>query len=185
MRVLMEEELLPNDVSQILNVGAAAVERGDYAGALPMFNSLYRKVRPDKYPFGLSFWGLCLVHVERKYKQGADLCDQAIALQNYEGRHWANLVRVYILGKNRRKAVEVLERGLRKLRNDPALLQVREEIGYREAPTLSFLKRQNPINKFFSRTLGKLQRRGKFIAIAIGVLLYLAVSAAIFLAIVD
>lgn len=181
----MEEELLPNDVSQILNVGAAAVERGDYAGALPMFASLYRKVPPDKYPFGLSYWGLCLVHVERKYKQGADLCDRAIKLQYYEGRHWANLVRVYILGRNRRKAVEVLERGLQKLRNDPALLQVRQEIGYREAPNLTFLKRQNPINKFFSRTSARLQRRGKVIAIVVAVLIYLALMAAIFLAILD
>lgn len=181
----MEEELLPNDVSQILNVGAAAVERGDYAGALPMFSSLYRKVPPDKYPFGLSYWGLCLVHVERKYKQGADLCDRAIKLQYYEGRHWANLVRVYILGRNRRKAVEVLERGLQKLRNDPALLQVRQEIGYREAPTLTFLKRRNPINKFFSRTSARLQRRGKVIAIVVAVLIYLALMAAIFLAILD
>src|SRR5471032_1299845 len=57
--VSMEEALLPNDISQILTVGAAAVERGDYAGALPMFDSLYRKVPPDKYPFGLSYWGLC------------------------------------------------------------------------------------------------------------------------------
>jgi hypothetical protein len=181
----MEEELLPNEVTQILNVGASAVERGDYAGALPMFASLYRKVSPDKYPFGLSYWGLCLVHVERKYKQGAELCDRAIKLQYYEGRHWANLVRVYVLGRNRRKAVEVLELGLKKLRNDPALLQVREEIRYRESPTLTFLKRQNPINKFFSKTSARLQRRGKVIAIIVGVLLYIALSAAIFLAILD
>jgi tetratricopeptide (TPR) repeat protein len=181
----MEEALLPNDISQILTVGAAAVERGDYAGALPMFDSLYRKVPPDKYPFGLSYWGLCLVHVERKYKQGAELCDRAIKLQYYEGRHWANLVRVYILGRNRRKAVEVLERGLQKLRNDPALLQVREEIRYREAPTLTFLKRRNPINKLFGKNLARLQRRGRIIAIVVGVLLYVALNAAVFLAILD
>ena len=110
----------------------------------------------------------------------ADLCHKAIQLQSYEGRHWANLVRVYIVAKNRRKAVETLDDSMRKLRNDPELLRVRQEIGYRQAPMLTFLPRQNPINKWFGLYASRLARRSKIIVIVLATLIYVGIIGAIF-----
>lgn len=171
---------VPFDIAEMLTVGIAAAERGEYAGALQVLSAVYRTVPPDKMPQGLSSYGLCLARVEGKRKIGAELCQKAIELQSYEGKHRANLVRVYVVAKNRRKAVETLDDSLRKLRNDPELLRVRQEIGYRQAPQLSFLSRQNPINKLFSRHATKVQRRGKIILIVTASLLYALIIAGVF-----
>jgi hypothetical protein len=171
---------VPIDVGQMLNVGIAATDRGEYARALQVLSAVYTSVPPEKMPQGLSSYGLCLARVEGKRKLGADLCQKAISLQSYEGKHRANLVRVYVVAKNRRKAVETLDDSLRKLRNDPELLRVRQEIGYRQSPQLSFLPRQNPLNRLFSRYAVRVQRRGKVILIVVASLLYAGIVAGIF-----
>jgi predicted Zn-dependent protease len=142
----------------MLRMGIAATDRGEYAAALPLLSAVYRNAPFEKFPQGLSCYGLCLAQVDRKHKQGIQLCEQAMQLESSQGRHWANLVRLYIVAKNRRKAVQILDSGLEKLGNDPALLRVRQEIGYRQSPSLGFLPRQNPLNKIFSRTAGKLRK---------------------------
>ena len=49
------------------------------------------------------------------------------------------------------EAIEVLEKGLSRVRQDAKLLKVRDEIGYRTSPSLRFLRRTNPVNKLYSR----------------------------------
>jgi len=173
-------ETMPADYAQMMTLGIAATERGEYAAALQILQSVYRSVPPEEMPQGLSSYGLCLARVEGKRKMGAELCQQATKLQFYEGRHWANLVRIYITAKNRRKAVETLEDSLRRMRNDPALLRVRKEIGYRQSPSLPFLSRTNPINKLYSRSAVKLRKRAKMIAIVTGSVIYVALMIEIF-----
>ena len=72
--------------------------------------------------------------------------------------------------------IETLDDSFRKLRNDPELIRVRREIGYRQSPMLTFLARQNPINKFFSLYASRLARRTKIILIVVASLLYLGVD---------
>jgi tetratricopeptide (TPR) repeat protein len=181
----MSENTSPTEIGQMLAVGIAATERGDFEGAIKLLSHLYRLVPADKFPQGLSAYGLCVAKVEKKNKVGAEFCEKAIKLEPFDGKHWANLVRVYIAAKNRRKAVEVLEKGLKKMRNDKALIQVREEIKYRQAPYFRFLRRTHPLNKLYSRTAGRLKRRGKIIAIIVAALLYLAAMAGVFFAILE
>jgi tetratricopeptide (TPR) repeat protein len=179
----MSETSVTDDPQQLLTIGIAATERGEFASALAVLRRVYELVPPASAALGLSYYGLCVAKTEHKTKQAADLCQKAIELQFYEGKHWANLVRVYIAGKSRRKAVEVLEEGLRKLRNDKSLLRVRDEIGYRKSPYLQSLPRQHPLNKFYSRTFGKLRKRGKIIAIVFACLLYIGFLVGVFFAI--
>ena len=138
-------------VVQVLSRGITLTERGNYAAALPIFTTVYKNVSSDRYPQGLSSYGLCLSRVEHKNKWGAELCERAMLLQPSDGLHRANLVRLYAGAKNRRKAIEVLEKGLGRVRQDARLLRVRDEIGYRNAPSLRFLRRTHPVNKLFSR----------------------------------
>jgi tetratricopeptide (TPR) repeat protein len=138
-------------VAQILSRAVDLTARGHYAAALPIFTTVYKHVAPEKYPQGLSGYGLCLSRIERKHKDGVELCERAMTLQPAEALHHANLVRLYAAANNRRKAVETLEKGLRRVRRDAKLLLVREEIGYRRAPSLCFLPRRHPLNKFYSR----------------------------------
>jgi tetratricopeptide (TPR) repeat protein len=142
-------------------MGIAAAERGEYDAGLQLLRRVYQLVPPEKAPQGLSSYGLCVAKADKKNKAGAELAQKAINLEFYEGRHWANLVRIYIAAKNRRKAVEILEDALKKLRHDRQLLRVRDEIGYRKAPYFRFLSRQHPLNKLYSRTATKVKGKGK------------------------
>lgn len=171
---------VPVDVNKMLSVGIAATERGEFDNALRLLSAVYTSVPAEKMPQGLSSYGLCLARVEGKRKLGAELCQKAIQLQSYDGRHHANLVRIYITAKNRKKAVDVLDDSLRRLRNDPELLRVRKEIGYRQSPQIRFLSRTNPINKLYSRYVPHLQRRGKIILITVASLLYAGAIIGIF-----
>lgn len=138
-------------VAQIISRGNDLTARGHYAAALPIFITVYKHVAPEKYPQGLSSYGLCLSRLERKNREGVELCERAMTLQPGEALHRANLVRLYAAANNRRKAVETLEKGLRRMRPNAKLLRVRDEIGYRRSPSLRFLPRRHPLNKFFSR----------------------------------
>ncbi len=171
----------PSDISQVLNRGADLTTRGDYAGALPILAAVYQNVSIEQYPQGLSAYGLCLSKVEHKNKLGAELCEKAMKLQPFEGLHWANLVRLYIGVKNRRKAVEVLESGLKRHPKDGKLLKVRDEIGYRKTPYLRFLPRQHPLNKAYSGMMGK---SGRAVLAVLGVLAVLAIIAAVFMVVI-
>ena len=171
---------VPLDINKMLTLGIAATERGEYDNALRVLSAVYTTVPAEKMPQGLSSYGLCLARVEGKRKLGAELCQKAIQLQSYEGRHRANLVRIYITAKNRKKAVDVLDDSLRKMRNDPELIRVRQEIGYRQSPEIGFLPRTNPINKLYSRYALRLKGRAKYILITIASLLYIGAVVGIF-----
>lgn len=173
------------DISEMLHAGIAATDRGDYESALRVLSVVYTKVPAEQMPDGWSSYGLCLARVEGKRKLGAEMCEKAIKLQSYEGRHRANLVRIYVAANNRKKAVDVLDDSMSKLRKDPALLRVRKEIGYRQSPQLPLLSRTNPLNKLYSRAMPRLKRRGKIIAISIASLVYIAFMVGIFKLIVQ
>lgn len=135
-------------------VAINATERGDYAGALKLFKLIYdspgRSI-DEAPPTGLSYYGLCIVEVEGVSKRAIELAERARKEQFYDAHHWGNLVRIYIRSGSRRRAVAVLEDGLRRMKDDPYLLKVRDEIGYRRPSALRFLHRDNPVNVLFGK----------------------------------
>lgn len=140
--------------ADLMRLGIAAVQRNDYRTGLKAFDALYSINVCDAYPRGMSYYGLCLARVERKFPAAVAWCKRAIHVEFYDGAHWANLVRVYIAAGSRRKAIEALHQGLKKVPKDPALVRVREEIGYRRNPSLRFLKRRSQINKIYGKGAG-------------------------------
>src|SRR5437870_5848251 len=174
----------PSEISQILSRGADLTARGGYAGALPILAAVYKTVPPEQYPQGLSAYGLCLSKIEHKNKLGAELCEKAMKLQPFEGMHWANLVRLYIGVKNRKKAVDALESGLKRHPKDSKLLKVRDEIGYRKTPYVRFVSRTHPLNKAYSNLAGSLSTNAKPILIAIGTLICIAIIVGVYLMVV-
>jgi len=126
-------------------------ERGEYLQALTEFMDIYGTddappLNSAKMASGLSYFGLCLALVQKKYKAGADLCKRALDLEFYNGDHYANLARVYLLIGNRKKAVETADAGLKIAPESEPLKRVRRELGVRSRPAVPFLDRSNPIN---------------------------------------
>ncbi|HUJ12498.1 MAG TPA: tetratricopeptide repeat protein [Thermoanaerobaculia bacterium] len=126
-------------------------ERGEYLQALTEFLDIYGTddsppLNSAKTASGLSYFGLCLALVQKKYKAGADLCKRALELEFYNGDHYANLARVYVLIGNRKRALETAEAGLKIAPENEPLKRVRRELGVRARPPVPFLDRSNPIN---------------------------------------
>jgi tetratricopeptide (TPR) repeat protein len=128
-----------------------ATREEDYLRALTLFLDVYGTddappLNIPKAAAGLSFFGLALALVARKYKAAIDLCKRAIDLEFYHGEHYANLARVYVAAGNRKKALETVEQGQKAAPDDDDLARVREELGIRARPAVPFLDRSHPIN---------------------------------------
>ena len=134
-----------------INEGILATRAEDYLEALTLFLDIYGTeeqppISGSKAAEGLSFFGLCLALVSKKYKTAIDLCKRGIDLQFYNGDHYANLTRVYVAAGNRKKALETAELGLKLLPDHEPLVEARTALGTRSKPAVPLLDRSNPIN---------------------------------------
>lgn len=137
----------PQDVEAAIQ----AVREEDYLRAVTLFHDIYQTedappIQTPRDATGLSYFGLALALVQRKYKPAIDLCKRAIELEFYNGDHYANLTKVYVAAGNRKKALETVEAGLKLLPDHEGLLATRTAIGVRAKPSLPFLDRSHPIN---------------------------------------
>jgi tetratricopeptide (TPR) repeat protein len=140
------------DVLKRIDDAVALTKDEEYLRALTLFIDVYGGEEPpspmlsSKTATGLSYFGLCLALVQKKFKPAIDLCKRAIELQFYNVDHYANLARVYIAAGHRKKAIEIVEQGLKAHPADEALLDVRRQLGVRAKPPVPFLDRAHPIN---------------------------------------
>jgi tetratricopeptide (TPR) repeat protein len=148
-----------------IDMAIVATQEEDYLRAYNLFLDLYGtesgpRLDTPKAANGLSYFGLCVALVQRKYKEAIDLCRRAIELEFYNGDHYANLARVYAVAGNRKKALETAENGLKTAPESELLQQVRSELGIRARPLVPFLDRGHPINV----TLGQSRHAKKSVA---------------------
>jgi tetratricopeptide (TPR) repeat protein len=139
-------------VVERIEEAVALTKDKDYLRALTLFLDVYGGEDPPslmlsaKTAAGLSYFGVCLAMVQKKIKPSIDLCKRAIELQFYNVDHYANLARVYTVAGHRKKAIEIVEQGLKTHPDDESLLAVHRELGIRSRPPVPFLERSNPIN---------------------------------------
>jgi tetratricopeptide (TPR) repeat protein len=139
-------------VIERIEEAVALTKDKEYLRALTLFLDVYGGEDPPslmlsaKTAAGLSYFGVCLAMVQKKIKPSIDLCKRAIELQFYNVDHYANLARVYTVAGHRKKAIEIVEQGLKTNLDDESLLAVHRELGIRSRPPVPFLERANPIN---------------------------------------
>lgn len=139
-------------VIERIEEAVALTKDKEYLRALTLFLDVYGGEDPPslmlsaKTAAGLSYFGVCLAMVQKKIKPSIDLCKRAIELQFYNVDHYANLARVYTVAGHRKKAIEIVEQGLKVHPDDESLLAVHRELGIRSRPPVPFLERSNPIN---------------------------------------
>jgi len=140
------------DILSRIDEAVALTKEEEYLRALTLFLDVYGGEEPpspmlsSKTATGLSYFGLCLALVQKKYKPAIDLCKRALELEFYNGDHYINLMKVYVAAGNRKKALETIESGLKLHPDDETLLQARRSLGMRARPAVPFLGRSNPIN---------------------------------------
>lgn len=137
----------------LIQQGIDAVRADEFLLGFTLLSEAYRGPVENKTPDGLSFYGLCLALVEKKYKPAIELCRRAVELQFYHAEHYVNLAKVYLAAGNRKKAVSTLEDGLRVLPDDESIIAFRRQVGVRARPAIPFLSRGNPLNIAIGRAI--------------------------------
>jgi len=106
----------------------------------------------------LSYYGLCLAKVRRRYSEAAKYCRLSLRVHPREGDHYANLATVYLEANDRRQAVQTLERGLRHAPDNRELNRIYDGIGRRKRPVIRFLPRDFFLNRWLGQRLRKRDR---------------------------
>lgn len=104
-------------------------------------------------PYYLSFLGVAMARVERKWAAAVELCKTAVGMRRNEPQLYLNLAEVYVSAGRRDDAIQTLDNGLKYCGADAGLTRVRARLGRRSSPVLPFLDRTNALN----RSLGKLR----------------------------
>lgn len=140
------------ETQKAIQSGILAVRAEEYLLALNILAEAYASPNYDpKAAQGLSYFGLCLALVQKKFKPAIELCRKAIEMQFYDGAHYENLARVYIAAGQRKKAVEATDEGLKIIPDHDGLRALRRDLGVRSRPSVPFLARDNPINQALGR----------------------------------
>jgi tetratricopeptide (TPR) repeat protein len=113
---------------------------------------------PDGNPQMLSLMGYCIVSDTGQIKQGIAMCAKAIASDPFNSDHYLNLGRIYILGNDRRRAIQSFKKGLQ-IRKDPRIIKELRQLGIRKTPPISSLPRGHFLNIITGKVLHFLAKR--------------------------
>lgn len=106
-----------------------------------------------------SYLGVCIGRVEGRKREAVELCRYGVELDSTDPECRLNLARAYLLNQLRRPAVKQLYAGLRISPTHPRLLALRNEIGHRRRPFISFLSRDFFLNQWIGRLTYQLEQR--------------------------
>ncbi len=102
-----------------------------------------------------SFYGLVLGLCERRWEQALELCRSAGRDEFFDPIHYHNLARLHLAFGFKAEGLRLLKRGLMIAPDHEDILEALRCLGVRKRPPLSFLRRENRLNRW----LGKLTER--------------------------
>ncbi|MEP6994851.1 MAG: hypothetical protein ABI968_10050 [Acidobacteriota bacterium] len=111
----------------------------------------------------LASFALSLGHTSEA-RRGLELCKRA---QSSDSRNpyisWC-LANLHLLNRSRKEAIETVERGLRAMPDNFALIRLRKKLGLRQSPPLPFLDRNHGLNVRLGRLMHRLKGTTKAVA---------------------
>jgi tetratricopeptide (TPR) repeat protein len=146
-------------------LGCAYLKEANYKEALVYFRRLLAAYEEDSSsivpPELLSYFGLALAFGESRFSEAVTYCKTAIKKEFYRPEFYVNLARVYLKSDRRSRAVDVLNKGLQVDSEDPGILAELRKLGMRRKPVVSFLNRENVINKYLGLIKARFQPKDK------------------------
>ena len=103
------------ELNQAAVRGVEACKKGQWKEGLAVLGKIAEADRQGAELHGqfYSYLGYGIARYERRVKEGLALCQHSIKVQFYEPENYVNLARVYLLARNRRKAVDDRRQRLR------------------------------------------------------------------------
>ena len=145
-------------VPEKVRQGIDAARRGKYLDALATLGNFYDQPgSAEQSSDGLSWYGLSLAVINKDYRHAVEVCNVALERQPWLAIHYVNLAKIYLGSGNRKKAVEVVDRGLKVQPNDQELKSLRQQLGVRARPAVPFLDLSHPVKV----TIGQVRHAAK------------------------
>jgi len=131
---------------EFFRAGIALLRRKQFQDALRAFKHAL-DLDPEDARY-LSFYGLCLAATGRNPGEGVQLCEAAAEKEFYRPELHLNLGRAHLIQGRPEKAQKAFREGLALDEQNREIIRELENMGVRKRPTLPFLNRKNPLNKW-------------------------------------
>lgn len=95
----------------------------------------------------LSYYGLCLVALNRDPVRGLKYCKRAVDASGSRGDFYWNLGKAYLFLKRKGEAITAFQHGL-EIDDDPRLISALKRLGTRNLPMVPFLPRHHILNRY-------------------------------------
>ena len=141
------EELFKKGVEELAN-GKMIPALGNFEKALEL----------EDNPAFYSYFALCIAKERGQVKRAISLCEEALQKDGENSAHYLNLGKILLHAGNQDDAVMVFRGGL-KYWNNLQIIDELNKLATRKPPVISFLSRNNPINKFLGIIFTKLGLR--------------------------
>lgn len=133
--------------------GQEALEQGRQDLALGHFRAAHRL--DSMSPRYRSHYGLTIGLVERRLDRALELCRSAAREEFFQPVHYHNLARLHLAFGFKAEAIRYLRRGLMIDPENEDIEAALRRLGVRRRPPLAFLRRQNVLNRWLGRLLGR------------------------------
>lgn len=145
------------EITGVLGRALEQCRQGNWEQGLPYLGQLASSEDRSSLP-GLfySYLGYGIALREQRLEEGLKLCRHSIKIEFYHPENYWNLARALLLANDRRGAVKAVREGLKIDPHHEELLLLQKELGNRRSPVLTFLARDNPVNRFLGALRHKL-----------------------------
>jgi tetratricopeptide (TPR) repeat protein len=106
-----------------------------------------------------SFYGLSLGLCERRWEQALELCRSAARDEFFDPVHYHNLARLHLAFGFKAEALRLLRRGLMIDPDNTEISDALRRLGVRKRPPLSFLRRENKLNRWLGKVIERARLR--------------------------
>ena len=125
---------------------------------IPALASFEKALELEDNPAFYSYFALCIAKERGQVRRAIKLCEEALQKDGKNTAHYLNLGKILLHAGNRDDAVMVFRGGL-KYGTDLLIIDELNKLAARKPPVLSFLNRNNPINKYLGIIFNKLGLR--------------------------
>jgi tetratricopeptide (TPR) repeat protein len=136
----------------LFNKGHDALARGEWTTALSCFEKAAGLLN---IPVHNSFLALCIARERGQTNKAVALCMETLETEPDNPVLYLNLGKIYLMQGKTEEAIAVFRKGLSQGADEQIIAEL-GRIGTRRPPPLSFLNRDNPLNKYLGIILSRL-----------------------------
>src|SRR3989304_565808 len=147
---------------ELFKTGIKLLREQKYSDALASIKTAIEKGGYERVneipPLYLSYLGLITALAEKRYRNGATICEKAIKREFYNPVCYLNLGKVYVAGGYKLKAIDAFYNGLRIDGKYDEIIAELKKMGLRRKPVIPFFTRTHVLNKYLGLLLRNRER---------------------------